>query len=444
MSEEVLEKIRLAGVVGAGGASFPAYIKLSSKVDIVIANGSECEPLIYTDKTLLAYYPEKVIAGLKIAMELTGATKGVIAIKEKNREAIDAVKNNLKNCKDITLHLLDDYYPAGDEQNLVYEVTRRIVPEGGIPPQIGVLVHNVATLINIHEALEGSPVTERFLTVNGEVGKPSVFRVPLGTTYKDLIGFAGGTKLKDPVIIDGGPMMGEVKTDLDDSITKATSGIVILDKEAVLIKKKTVKSQVQILRAKSVCDQCQLCTDLCPRYLLGHNLYPHKMMRAISYERALPTEDITQSYLCCFCNLCFLYACPTGISPSAHLKDFRSSLIKNGVKNPHREKPSNPREFFKLRKVESSMLTQKLGLDQYSMIKPKVSLVHLYPSFVKIKLKQHPGNPAVPTVRLGDVVKKGEMIATTQKGDFSAPIHASIDGKIQSINSEKIVISKWM
>ena len=181
---------------------------------------------------------------------------------------------------------LGDFYPAGDEQVVVYEVMGRVVPEGGIPLMVGAVVSNVESLANIAAAVEGRPVTERWLTVCGEVARPMVTRVPIGVSLAEVIEAAGGTTLSDYQVVVGGPMMGAVAADLAAPVTKTTSGIIVLPVGHNVVSGK-VRDLDQVTKiARVACCQCSRCTDLCPRRLLGHGLEPHKIMRPSWAPRA--------------------------------------------------------------------------------------------------------------------------------------------------------------
>jgi Na+-translocating ferredoxin:NAD+ oxidoreductase RnfC subunit len=171
----IADKIKQAGIVGAGGAGFPTHIKASSKAKILIGNAAECEPLIHKDFELILNYAERVVDGMLLMMESIGAEKGVIGIKGKNEDAIVAINKQIKKGDKIFVHLLEDIYPAGDEYVLVYECTGKLIPIGGIPLDIGVVVTNVETLYNISLSNEDVPVIEKFLSVSGAVKNPVSF-----------------------------------------------------------------------------------------------------------------------------------------------------------------------------------------------------------------------------------------------------------------------------
>ncbi|MGC8989194.1 MAG: SLBB domain-containing protein, partial [Verrucomicrobiia bacterium] len=208
------EKVRLAGVVGAGGGGFPTHVKLGASADTVIANGAECEPLLHKDAAVMEHEADAVVRGITLAMEAVRAKTGVVAIKAKNKHAVDAMTAACRGTP-VKVHLLGDYYPAGDEYDLVYNVTGRLIPPAGIPLQVGAVVMNVETLANVAAAADGRAVTHKTITVAGAVKEPVTLRVPVGTTWKDAIDAAGGLATEDPVLCIGGLMMGETTDDLE-------------------------------------------------------------------------------------------------------------------------------------------------------------------------------------------------------------------------------------
>jgi Na+-translocating ferredoxin:NAD+ oxidoreductase RnfC subunit len=201
------EKVKQAGVVGAGGGGFPTHIKLAAQADTVIANGAECEPLLHKDAVIMEEHAVELVRGVQLAVAATGAKEGVIGIKGKKKHAVEAVTAACQGTN-IRVHLLGDYYPAGDEYDLVYHVTGKLIPPGGIPIAVGVVVNNVETFMNIAAAEAGQPVTEKMLTIAGAVKSPVTLRVPIGTTFRDCITAAGGLTTNDPVLCLGGLMMG--------------------------------------------------------------------------------------------------------------------------------------------------------------------------------------------------------------------------------------------
>jgi len=440
VANDIVAKVRDAGVVGAGGAGFPTHVKLAAKVDTVIANGAECEPLLHADQHLLARYPKVIVRGLRLAMQATGAERGIVALKREYKKAVAALERALRGDENISLHLLGSYYPAGDEFVLVHDVLGRMVPEGGIPLEVGVVVNNVGTLFNVARAAEGVPVTHRYLTVTGEVKNPATLRVPIGTVFGQVVEWAGGTtnaasRLTEDELafVAGGPMMGRI-VQTTDVVTKMTGGLVVLPSDNAVVTWMTKPLAHAIRRGMSICDQCRDCTDLCPRHLLGHDLVPHEIMRSINYGLEEPTHIITAAVLCCECRLCEAYACPQGLSPMLYYREVKRNLAEAGWKNAvHRRKELTLHEMFEYRRVPMARLIDKLGLTSYRGYAASLDEREWQPKEVRIPLKQHIGVPAEPIVKEGTSVKRGDLIASIPKDKLGANVHASINGVVREV-----------
>ena len=434
----IQEKIRLAGIVGAGGGGFPTHIKAQAKVEYVIANGAECEPLIHKDYEIMARYPERVIQGVKLLMESTGAKKGIIGIKEKNKEAIDACTSAIDS-KKIKLHILGDFYPSGDEFILVYEATKRLIPPQGIPLDVGIVVNNVETLYNISLAAEDKPVTEKFITVAGAVNNPASFIAPVGMSYREAIESAGGSIIKEFGVFIGGIMMGKLEFNLDQPITKTTAGLIVLPKEHTLVQRKgrTEKSMQRI--GKSACDQCSYCTELCPRYILGYDVQPHKVMRSLGFT--MTGDQIWNQYasLCCACGLCTLYACPENLYPKEACDTAKVDLKEEGIKWSGRKEVA-PHPMYEGRRTPLKQLMKRLGIEEYNHPSRFNQNVRK-PKRVTIPLTQHIGAPAQPIVQVGETVKCRQCIGEIPDGKLGARVHASIDGVVKSVNGNIVIES---
>ena len=395
--EEIISAIRTGGVVGAGGGGFPTHAKLNTKVDTVIANGSECEPMLASDKVLMKLKADRIVDGLKLAMTLTEAKNAIIAVKGHYHEVVNALEKSLD--RNITIHKLTNYYPAGDEFMLVYDLTKKVIPEGGLPLNVGVVVSNVLSLVQISDAIDGKVVTDRFVTINGEVNHPQVINVPIGTTYRDLINMAGGASRKDLVWIDGGPMMGNIINDLDDGIGKTTSGVIGLAQDNFVVRQKQTSLKQMVKLSKTACCQCFRCTDLCPRNLIGHKLFPHMTMRTIDYNLSEPKQHITSAFLCSQCGTCEMIACDFMLlSPKKIYAAYRKELVKKGVKNPHTRSNFEPHSQIENRKVSNDMVTKKLGISQYSNDLPFAG--KCWTEKVRIPIGRHIGQPAQIKVKL--------------------------------------------
>lgn len=438
--KQIVEAVKSAGIIGAGGGGFPAYVKLGAQVDTVIANGSECEPLLATDKTLMKERPDLIIDGLKLAMTATGASKGIIAIKGYYTDVVKAVEAALPSDANIKIYKLENYYPAGDEFLLVCDVTDRVIPEGGIPLNVGVVVCNVLTLAQISHAVSGKPVTERLVTITGEVCEPKVVSVPIGTTYSDLIKIAGGLKIADAVLLDGGPMMGKIVENPEDGIGKTTSGIVALPPDHFIVEMGKKPLAQMIKQSKSACCQCFRCSDMCPRNLIGHDLFPHMTMRTIDYNQSEPAKHITSAFLCSQCGVCELIACDfMKLSPRKIFAAYRQQLIKRGVKNPHTRSIKTSREQYENVKVSIPTVMKKIGITKYKTVPKNEGSKSV--RRVRIPLAKHTGAPALPLVNINQKVRMCDLIAESPQDKLGTRCHASIAGVVTEITEGWIEIS---
>ena len=244
-----------------------------------------------------------------MAMEMVGANEGIVGIKEKYGEIIEAIERQEPH--GIRVVPLPDVYPAGDEFILVHLVTGRVIPPGGLPKDVDVVVSNVETLINI--ALD-QPVTQKYLTVAGAVRSPVTVRVPIGITIGEVIEAVGGTTEVDFGVLLGGVMMARPAVSLDVPVTKTTGGIIVLPSSHSLIKRHNAPwKQVQRI-GRSACDQCRFCTEFCPRYLLGHPIEPHRAMQSLGFASGADAM-VAGTLYCCECNLCTLFSCPEDLDP---------------------------------------------------------------------------------------------------------------------------------
>jgi Na+-translocating ferredoxin:NAD+ oxidoreductase RnfC subunit len=436
---DLIEKVRAAGVVGAGGAGFPTHVKIKCKADYAIANGAECEPLLRVDQQVMALYANEVVAGLRAVMAQTEAKQGVICLKTHYHDAADAMQKEIGNAKDISLHLMKSYYPAGDEQQIVYEVTGKVVPTGGLPLDVGAVVLNVSTLINVARAMNDVPVTDKYITVNGEVGRPSTFNVPIGTPVGALIEAAGGPADRERyTLILGGPCMGPLCDDWETPVTKTTGGVLVLEKNHPLIAKKRPNSPSDIKLVKAACSQCSFCSQLCPRNSLGLNVQPHKAMRAAGYENGVLLGNVNGIFSCCDCGLCTYYACNFGLKPSVMMSGMKKGLMQQGIR-PNKEVYAETDGGFENKKVPVSRLISRLGVSRYDVPAPFTENFAQVKK-VRIPLKMHIGVPAAGIVKIGDAVEKGQLIAAMEENRLGANIHASISGTVANVTKEFIEI----
>jgi Predicted NADH:ubiquinone oxidoreductase, subunit RnfC len=433
--------IRDAGVIGAGGAGFPTHAKLTSKAEYILLNGAECEPLLRVDQQLMEQFSDEIIKGLEAAGRYIEARKAIIGIKGKHKAVIAHMRERIAALGIETfmeVMELRDIYPAGDEQVLVHELTQRIVPEASIPLKVGCVVINAETAFNIFNAMSGKPVTETYVTVAGDIPRRLTAKVPVGVPILDLISKCGIENLDDYAVIDGGPMMGSLLDSLDGHVTKKSKGYVLLKKEHFLIRKKSMNLNQARVISKTACEQCRMCTDLCPRYLLGHNLQPHKVMRALSYNfKDVEEQQIAQ--LCCECNACELFSCPANLHPKSVNIYYKQKLAEQGIKYQPTQMKFQTRSAREYRLIPSKRLVAKIGLTDFDKPAP-MTHVDFQPEYIEIALRQHIGVPAIPVVVVGEQVQAGQMIGKIPDNSLGASIHASLAGTVLEIKDNSIVI----
>ena len=439
----LIEMVKAAGVVGAGGAGFPTHVKLNTKVEYFIVNAAECEPLIETDKYLCRTFADRIVKTIPVIAESLGASRKVIALKGAYEKEIAALREAIKNSdSDVEIFEMGYFYPAGDEQTLIQQVTGRCVPERGLPSDVGCVVDNVGTVLNIADALEGKAVTEKYLSVVGEVTHTMQLHVPIGTSVLECVRAAKPT-ISEFALIMGGPMMGKRLTsqaEIEQAVvTKTPGNIMVLPKDHYLFKKTALPMETVRKQTKSACLQCKMCTDLCPRYLIGHQIRPNLMMRGLWRE---PSITDNEEYLrmfgdaanCCSCGVCEMFACPMGLSPRKVNEYLKGEFRKRGIQVP-KNPEAHAREFVQERKTPTNRLVARLGLSEYYGKHPS-SCEELSVDTVFIPFSQHIGKPAAAVKQAGDTVAKGELLAAAAEGALSANIHSSVNGVIEEITDK--------
>ncbi|MDO4632569.1 MAG: 4Fe-4S dicluster domain-containing protein [Eubacteriales bacterium] len=433
---ELKKIIQENGVVGAGGAGFPTHAKLDEHAEIILMNCAECEPLLKLHRQLLQKHAEEILRTFHLIAETVGAKEAVIGVKKSYIDTVRALKLYIDEYPEMRIHLLEEAYPMGDEVVLIYEATKRVVRPGGIPIEQGVAVFNVETVYNISRALQQKPVTDKLVSVVAEVTDPVTVRVPIGTPLQEVVSMAGEVKVKDPVYLVGGPMMGSLGTP-EQPVTKTTNAILVLPADHPIVLKKQRSAAIDLKRAASICCQCQMCTDLCPRNGLGHPIEPHLFMRAAANQDYRNIVPYSNTFFCSSCGVCEMYACPQSLAPRTQMAEFKAGLRSAGLKPPvvTAAPVKAAREF---RRVPEERLTARLGLTRYDQPAP----LKEEPAAVKkviINLSQHIGAPAEPIVKVSDTVSAGQMIARPSKG-LSTAVHASISGRVTAVTEKYIVI----
>lgn len=441
--EKLQKAVFDAGIVGAGGAGFPTHKKLAQGVKQIVVNAAECEPLMMVDHHVLAKHFKSVVDTLDMLIEVLGAEEAIIGIKGKNMHLLDKkVCDQIAGTK-IKIHEIPDIYPAGDEVVLVYETTGKIIPEGSIPLMVGVIVLNAETVYNIYCALKkGEKVTAKYVSIGGDVDRDIVIKAPIGMKISELLAVCGYNNLEGKAVINGGPMMGKL-VDLEcDVVTKTTKGVLVFPETHSVIQRRRMPMSMTLKRASAACCNCSMCSDMCPRYLLGYNIRVDKTLRAASHSEITDAESFTQAALCCGCGICTVIGCQQMLDPQKISMEVKGELAKQGFRRQNNIAPQEVRKERAGRLVPSSVLIDKLGIRRYVKDEVARENVEFNPKTVYIPLSQHVGKPASPTVKVGDSVKAGDVIAVTSADALGTTMHASISGKVKEITDRFVVIER--
>ena len=430
----LLEKISEAGVVGAGGAGFPTHVKLKCQAEHFIVNGIECEPLLRTDRHTMEQHAPEIVKTVLTIKEHLGAQKATIALKKHYHAAADAICAAAQGTG-VDVFLSESFYPAGDEQNLVHCITGRTVPTGGIPLDVGCVVSNVSTVLNIADALNDKPVTHKLITVAGAVAHPVTVKAPIGAPLSMLLEAAGGATC-DCAYIVGGPLMGKLTFDLSQPVTKTTGGLLAIPKDHTLIAKKLPSPERDRQLAKAVCCQCSMCTQMCPRNAMGLNVQPHKAMRALAAGNVELMQD-NGVFSCCDCGICTYFACNFGLKPSVAMQQAKAALAAKGIRAT-KEVKYDVDSGFETKKLPTERMLLRLDIKQFDGDAPLAA--DLACDAVRIPMKMHIGAPNKAVVNVGDVVRCGQLIS--EPTGLGAKIHASIDGLVSQVTPDYIEIRK--
>jgi len=299
--EDLLGRVKNAGIVGIGGAGFPTHVKLSpppnAKVDTLVLNGAECEPYLTTDHRLMLEHPEKIIEGAKILLTILGIKECRIGIEANKPDAVEAMKSACASASlngfRVSVSALKVKYPQGSEKQLIQSLTGRRVPGFGLPFDVGVIVQNVGTAKAIYDAVAlQRPLYEKIVTVSGRgIARPANLLVRVGTRISDIVSFLGGTTPGLAKVVLGGPMMGFAVSSLDIPVTKTTSGILFLSEEEI------------DARPYSQCIRCGWCLEACPMGLLPNEI-------GIYVEAGRPGDTSQFGVFECFECGCCAFVCP--------------------------------------------------------------------------------------------------------------------------------------
>jgi electron transport complex protein RnfC len=325
-AEKICDAVRKAGIVGMGGAGFPTRVKIEPNPrlpkDTLIINGCECEPYITCDYRIMLEWTRQIIVGVRLARRASGCSRVFICIEDNKPKAIEAMNEAAADFgSGIEVVPIKTKYPQGGERQLINAVLKKHVPTGGIPPMIGIVVLNVATVAAIAEAVVADlPLTHRVVTVTGEgVARPGNFYVPIGTSIAELIEFSGGLKEDAVRVVLGGPMMGIAIADLTKPITKTGGAITVLTEKQI--------GSAKYSGRQTPCLRCGRCLEVCPE-----NLNPTKIAHAVKHNLL----DVAESYYinaCIECGSCS-YVCPANIEVSGHIRTGKMLLARQKKKIP--------------------------------------------------------------------------------------------------------------
>ncbi len=308
--EDIIDCIREAGIVGMGGAGFPTHVKLCPKepdqIDYVIANCAECEPYLTSDYRRMLEEPEKLVGGLKILLLLFQNAHGILAVEDNKPDCIELLRKLTKEEPRISVKALKTKYPQGAERQLIYASTGRRINSSMLPADVGCVVNNVDTVVAVYRAVaQGRPLIERIVTVTGDaVAKPQNFRVPIGTSYRELIEAAGGFKVQPEKVVCGGPMMGFAMFDLNVPTTKTSTALLAFTKDEV--------SAME----PGPCINCGRCVEVCPGRVIPSRLAD--CAEHFDEEAFLENNGME----CCECGCCS-FVCPAKRPLTQEIKSMR-------------------------------------------------------------------------------------------------------------------------
>ncbi len=317
--EQIIERIKEAGIVGMGGAGFPTHVKLSpkepEKIEYCIANCAECEPYLTSDYRRMIEHPEMLLEGLKCVLRIFPNAKGILAIEDNKPDCIEIFKRMTKDEPRILVKALKTKYPQGSERQLIYATTKRAINSKMLPADAGCVVNNVDTLCAIYNAVwNGKPLMERIVTVTGDaIANPQNYRVHIGMSYKELIDAAGGFSTEPAKVVSGGPMMGFALFDLNVPTTKTASALLAMTSDEVSKYEPTA------------CINCGMCLEVCPGRVM-----PKRLAELADHGNLERFEDLG-GMECCECGCCS-YICPAKRHLTQSIKSARKIVLANRKK----------------------------------------------------------------------------------------------------------------
>lgn len=300
-ADTIIDRVAEAGIVGLGGAGFPAAVKLrfsrSANVDTIIINGGECEPYLTSDDLTMQTYPEEIISGIQMMLIASGAQRAIIGVEDNKPDALSALHYAASEVDTIDVRKVPSIYPMGSEKHLIKTLTGKDVPPGGRATQVGILVNNISTVRAVYHAVRfRRPLVSRIVTVSGKgIAEPKNVEVPIGTPVNEVINYCGGVSDSTERLLLGGPMMGQVIPSMQVPVDKTVGGILALTEDEVFIETKHQE-----------CIRCGQCVRACPMGLMPFQMAAYT--RVSDFKRA---EELGVNH-CLSCGACG-YVCPSSI-----------------------------------------------------------------------------------------------------------------------------------
>lgn len=322
-AEDIVEMVRMAGISGMGGATFPTYAKLRGaigKAKHMIVNCAECEPFITANHRLMLEQPETLLGGVRVLLCTLGLDEAVIAVEDNKMDAVKLLEKTISERgrellgnKRVSVRVVKTKYPQGDERQLIYALMRREIPAGKLPVDVGCIIFNAETCAAVFRAFDtGMPLISRIVTVDGDcIAEPSNLLAPVGASYADLADACGGLVKPVKKIINGGPMMGFAQWDIEGSVTKGTSAVLFLSEEFV---RPTLHH--------SACIHCGRCVDHCPMHLMPYALTDFARKR--QFDDAMAYDIMS----CVECGTCS-YGCPAGVEIVQYIRAAKGAIRQN-------------------------------------------------------------------------------------------------------------------
>lgn len=425
ITQALIDRIREAGVLDAR-SGLPTHEQLASPVECVLANAASAEPLVRVDGHLVAHHAEDVILGLKLAMQVTGARKGVLVLKRSDAgaiaEATRAIELDGYAKFHVELRVLAPRYAADAASSLV-----EAFADGK-----SALVLEAMTLYHLAQAQRGQRMTRRLVTITGKVNAPKTLWAPIGTPFETLIAAAGGpSEPSELALLAGGPLTGRLAS-LEDSLGVTTSTLALLPLDHRLVRRRLIPQRIDIRRAQSTCHSCEACTHLCPVYQQGSSLAPHRVMRSLHLPFDAKLEAFAATLDCTGCNLCTYYACPVELAPGRLMLEIQAQQMRSEHESA-RKLAVRPRL-----QVPLGRLAKRLGLYGLDFEAP-LDTHELKVRRIALSLRQESGLELVPCVRVGDRVAFAQIVARPKAPSRGLPVHTGLAGVVRSLDGAIVI-----